>query len=210
MLLKIYYIVFFITVVKSIIILRKNTFFSQNYFFVFLMVNFVIDFFSEINIITSKAIQYNYLNVFNIVFFIFFYFSQIKSKFLLILISISGLICIYFTNHFFYVDRYNLSLAIIYCVANIFYVLYWINLKLNNVSEIKIIDEPLFWISISLLVWSCFFLFRIIPMYLLDEEDKKFLSFLKGILSLINILVYTLFYIGITKFKHKKDEISAI
>lgn len=208
MLLKIYYIVFLITVVKSIMILRKNAFFSQNLFFVFLVVNFLIDFFSEINFITSKAIQYNYLNVFNIVFFVFFYFKQIKSKFLLILILTSTLICIYFTSHFFYFDKYNLSLAIIYCVANVFYVLYWINLKLNNVSEIKIIDDPLFWISISLLVWSCFFLFRIIPMYLLDEEDKRFLKFLKNILLVINILVYTLIYIGLRKYKQKKDEIS--
>lgn len=208
MLLKIYYIVFFITVVKSIMILRKNTFFSQNHFFVFLVVNFLIDFFSEINIITSKAIQYNYLNVFNILFFVFFYFKQIKSIFLMVLTLFSILICIYFTSQFFYVDRYNLSLAIIYCVSNIFYVLYWINLKLNNISEIRIIDEPLFWISISLLIWSCFFLFRIIPMYLLDTEDKQFLKLLKNVLLIVNIIVYALFYVGLTKYKYRKDEVS--
>ncbi len=208
MLIKIYYIVFFITVLKSIIILRKNNFFSQNYFFVFLIVNFLIDFFSELNIISSKAIQYNYLNLFNIFFFIIFYFPYLKNKVLPILILVSTLLCVIFTSHYFCFDKYNLNLAILYCITNIFYSLYWINLKLNNVSKVRITNEPLFWISTSILVWSCFFLFRIIPMYLLDEEDKQFLKLLKSILLIINIMVYTLFYVGLTKYKNSKDEIS--
>jgi len=207
MLIKIYYIVFFATVLKSLMVLRKETFFSQNLLFIFLLSNFCVDFFSEINIIESKAIQYNYLNVFNISFFIYFYYREIKSKLLVVLISVNTIICIYFTSHFFYFDKYNLSLAILYCLANISYVLYWIKEKLNNVSDDKITNEPLFWISISLLFWSCFFVFRIIPMYLLDEEDKDFLKLLKDILSLVNILVYILFYIGISKYKQLKDEI---
>lgn len=207
MLIKIYYIVFFTTVLKSLMVLRKEAFFSQNLLFVFLLSNFCVDFFSEINLIESKAIQYNYLNVFNISFFIYFYYIQIKSKFLVVLISVSSIICICFTSLFFYFDKYNLSIAVLYCLANISYALYWIKEKLNNVSDNKITNEPLFWISISLLFWSCFFVFRIIPMYLLDEEDKQFLKLLKDILSLVNILVYILFYIGISKYKHIKNEI---
>jgi len=45
-------------------------------------------------------------------------------------------------------------------------------------------------------------------MYLLDEEDKQFLKLLKSILLIINIIVYTLLYIGLTKYKNSKDEIS--
>lgn len=208
MLIKIYYIIFFATVLKSLMVLRKETFFSQNLLFVFLLSNFCVDFFSEINLIESKAIQYNYLNVFNIAFFIFFYYRQIKNTLLVILIAVSTIICIYFTNHFFYFDKYNLSLAVLYCLANISYALYWIKEKLNNVSDDKITNDPLFWISISLLFWSSFFIFRIIPMYLLDEEDKHFLKKLKDMLSLVNILVYILFYLGISKYKRTKDEIS--
>ena len=208
MLIKIYYIVFLITVLKSIMILRKNNFFSQNYFFVFLIVNFSVDFFSELNIINSKAIQYNYLNLFNVFFFIVFYFPYLKNKVLPILILVYVLLCMIFTNGYFYFDKYNLDLAILYCINNIFYSLYWINLKLSNVSEVRITNEPLFWISTSILIWSCFFLFRIIPMYLLDEEDKQFLKLLKSILLIINIIVYTLFYVGLTKYKNSEDEVS--
>lgn len=209
MLIKLYYIVFFITVLKSIIILRKNNPFSQNYFFVFLTINFLIDCLSELNIINSKAVQYNYLNLFNIYFFGIFYLPYFKSKVLPVLILIVALLCVIFTRHYFYFDKYNLNLAILYCITNIFYSLYWINLKLNNVSEIKITSEPLFWISASILIWSCFFLFRIIPMYLLDEQDKQFLKLLKSLLLIINIMVYSLFYIGLTKYKNIKDEIFA-
>lgn len=189
-------------------ILRKNNFFSQNYFFVFLIVNFSVDFFSELNIINSKAIQYNYLNLFNVFFFIVFYFPYLKNKVLPILILVYVLLCMIFTNGYFYFDKYNLDLAILYCINNIFYSLYWINLKLSNVSEVRITNEPLFWISTSILIWSCFFLFRIIPMYLLDEEDKQFLKLLKSILLIINIIVYTLFYVGLTKYKNSEDEVS--
>ncbi len=208
MLIKIYYIVFFITVLRSSIILRKNRFFSQNNLFVFLLINFCVDFSSEIDLIELKAIQYNYLNIFNITFFIFFYYTQIRNKLLVVLISVSTVICLYFTSHYFYLDKYNLSLGILYCLANISYSLYWIKDKLNNVTDVKIIDEPFFWISISLLFWSCFFMFRIIPMYLLDEEDKHFLKLLKDILLLVNTFIYILFYIGISKYKYIKDEIS--
>lgn len=44
-------------------------------------------------------------------------------------------------------------------------------------------------------------------MYLLDEEDKQFLKLLKSILLIINIMVYILFYVGLTKYKNSKDEI---
>ena len=202
MITKIYYLIFFITVAKSIIILRRTCFPSQNYFFVFLIINFFVDFLSEVNIITSKAIQYNYLNVFNMLFFIFFYYKRFKNKFIVYLSFLALVSCIFYTHHFFYFDKYILSLGILYCTTNIIYSLYWINLKFNNVSESSITNDPIFWISTALLIWSCLFLFRIIPMYFLDEEDKQFLKLLKDILSLVNILVYILFYIGISKYKH--------
>ncbi len=207
MLTKLYYIVFFITVIKSLIVLRRKKTSSQDCFYIFLIINFLIDYFSEINILAAKAIQYNYLNLFNIVFFLFFYYRKISNNLIFILILTSTIICIFLTSHFFFFDKYNLSLAVLYCLGNILYSLYWINLKLNNISDNKITDEPIFWISIALLIWSCFFLFRIIPMYLLEKDDKPFLKLLKNILLIINIIVYILFYIGLTKYKRTKDEI---
>lgn len=208
MLTTLYYIVFFIVVIQSIITLRKSLVFSQSYLYVFLSVNFIIDLFSELNIIPFTAIQYNYLNIFNIIFLCSFYFKEIKSKYFFSLIVLSLLMCIFYTSNFFYFDKYNMILGLLYCTTNIVYSLLWIKSRLNNVSEIRLTDEPVFWISVSLLFWSSFFMFRIIPMYLLAEEDRHFLKLLKDILLLVNIIVYILFFIGISKY-FKTNEVSS-
>lgn len=187
--------------IKGIIVLRGKKMLSQNYFWLYLIVNFTVDFFSEINFISTKSIQYNYLNIFNSFYFMTFYFRYIKNKKIAVTITIIILIAILLNIELFYVDKYNLNIAITYCVINILQVLYWCSYKLNNISESKITEDPVFWISASILLWSCFFLFRIIPMYLLDEIDKPFLKLLKQILNIINIVCCGLFFIGLHKYK---------
>ncbi|RQO38992.1 hypothetical protein DBR39_08330 [Chryseobacterium sp. KBW03] len=201
MLITAYYIISFMVLIKGIIVLRGRKLSSQDYFLLYLIVNFAVDFFSEINLISTKSIQYNYLNLFNSFYFITFYFRYIKNKKIVITIVIIALIAILLNIELFYVDKYNLNIAITYCVVNILQVLYWCSYKLNNISESKITEDPVFWISTSILLWSCFFLFRIIPMYLLDEIDKPFLKLLKQILNIINIVCCVLFFIALHKYK---------
>lgn len=201
MLITAYYIISFIVLIKGIIVLRGRKLSSQDYFLLYLIVNFAVDFFSEINLISTKSIQYNYLNVFNSFYFIIFYFRYTKNKKIAVAISIIVLIAILLNVELFYVDKYNLNIAIIYCVSNILQVLYWCSYKLNNISKSKITEDPVFWISTSILLWSCFFLFRIIPMYLLYEIDKPFLKLLKQILNIINTVCCVLFFIALHKYK---------
>lgn len=201
MLITAYYIISFIVLIKGIIVLRGRKLSSQDYFLLYLIVNFAVDFFSEINLISTKSIQYNYLNLFNSFYFIIFYFRYIKNKKIAVVVSIVVVIAILLNIELFYVDKYNLNIAITYCVINILQVLYWCSYKLNNISESKITEDPVFWISTSILLWSCFFLFRIIPMYLLDEIDKPFLKLLKQILNIINMVCCVLFFIALHKYK---------
>lgn len=200
MLITAYYIISFIVLIKGLIVLRGKKLSSQDYFLLYLVVNFVVDFFSEINIISTRSIQYNYLNLFNTFYFIIFYFRHIKNKKIALTISTIIVIVILLNIELFYVDKYNLNIAVTYCVINILQVLYWCSYKLNNINKSKITDDPVFWISTSILLWSCFFLFRIIPMYLLNEIDKPFLKLLKQILNVINIVCGGLFYIALHKF----------
>jgi hypothetical protein len=201
MLITAYYIISFMVLIKGIIVLRGRKLSSQDYFLLYLIINFGVDFFSEINLISTKSIQYNYLNLFNSFYFITFYFRYIKNKKIAVTIAIIALIAILLNIELFYVDKYNLNIAITYCVINILQVLYWCSYKLNNISESKITEDPVFWISTSILLWSCFFLFRIIPMYLLDEIDKPFLKLLKQILNIVNIVCCVLFFIALNKYK---------
>ncbi len=200
MLITAYYITSFVVLIKGIIVLRGRKLSSQDYFLLYLMANFFVDYFSEINIISTRSIQYNYLNIFNIFYFVIFYFRHTKNKNIAVALSIIVLIVIALDIELFYIDKYNLNIAITYCVINILQVLYWCSYKLNNINKSKITDDPIFWISTSILLWSCFFLFRIIPMYLLNEVDKPFLKLLKQILNIINIVCGGLFYIALHKY----------
>ncbi|WP_426476971.1 hypothetical protein ACP3T3_17010 [Chryseobacterium sp. CBSDS_008] len=200
MLITAYYIISFIVLIKGIVVLRVKKLSSQDYFLLYLAVNFGVDFFSEINIIPTRSIQYNYLNLFNSFYFIIFYFRHIKNKKIAAALSTAVLIAILLNTELFYTDKYNLNIAITYCVINILQVLYWCSYKLNNINTSKITDDPIFWISASILLWSCFFLFRITPMYLLNEIDKPFLKLLKQILNIINIVCCGLFYIALHKY----------
>ncbi len=200
MLITAYYIISFIVLIKGILVLRGRKLSSQDYFLLYLIINFTVDFFSEINLISTKSIQYNYLNVFNSFYFIIFYFRYTRSRKLAVALSAIVLIVIILDIELFYVDKYNLNLAITYCVINILQVLYWCSHKLNNINHSKITDDPVFWVSTSILLWSCFFLFRITPMYLLDEIDKPFLKLLKQLLNIVNIISCGLFYVALDKY----------
>ncbi len=200
MLITIYYIISFIVLIKAAIVLGRKKLSFQSYFFFFLFINFGVDFLSELDIITSKSIQYNYLNVFNIFYFTYFYYLNVKSKRMVIGMIIITLIGVFFNPGLFYLDKYSLSFALLYCTTNIIQVLYWYKYKLNNINESKITDDPAFWISSSILLWSCFFIFRTTPMYLLNEIDKPFLHLLKQLLNVINIISSVLFYIALHKY----------
>ncbi|WP_345145952.1 hypothetical protein [Flavobacterium ginsengiterrae] len=86
----------------------------------------------------------------------------------------------------------------------IFYILYsmlWFLQKITLTSEDKITDDPNFWISTALLLWSCFFIFRVIPRDLLNIEDKEFLILLREFLYGINCIMYLLFFKGLIKYE---------
>lgn len=79
----------------------------------------------------------------------------------------------------------------------------WFFQKINNVDTKNIIDDPNFWISSGLLLWSTFFIFRVVPMYLFDKLDKDFLNSVITIFNFINCVMYFMFYISLVKFERQ-------
>lgn len=77
----------------------------------------------------------------------------------------------------------------------------WFYQKISFFDEHKIIDDPGFWISAALLMWSCFFLFRVTPMFYFAKKDNEFLEFLKIGQNIINIGMYSMFYISLLKYE---------
>lgn len=105
----------------------------------------------------------------------------------------SVMYCLYllFTNGIFkYSNNVGIALSIVY----ILFVLLWFLSQLTNVDEISLTRKQTFWISVSLLLWSVFFLFRVIPMYWLDINDTEFLIQINTAYQVLTILCYGLFF----------------
>lgn len=79
----------------------------------------------------------------------------------------------------------------------------WFISQLNSPTIVSITKKFLFWICASLLFWSAYYIFRIIPMYYLNSKDKNFLDLLAYGNKFINILCYLLFLRGILCLKQK-------
>ncbi|KQW98810.1 hypothetical protein ASC72_11785 [Flavobacterium sp. Root420] len=77
----------------------------------------------------------------------------------------------------------------------------WFYQKIAFPSKDKIIDDPNFWTSTALLLWSCFFIFRVIPRYFFDTIDKDFLILLRELVYIINSIMYLLFFKALMKYE---------
>jgi hypothetical protein len=203
---SVYEIILLLTLLKSIVLVRKFNLSSQNYLFIYLLVTFLVEVFSWIVLILDKdsqwSFQYNLYCVFCIVFFWFYYSRQFHENLKKKANLLSGIlvICILvFPNSL----GENLESKLILALP-LFYILYsmlWFYQKIAFPSKDKITDDPNFWISTALLFWSCFFIFRVIPRHLFDTKDKVFLILLREMLYIINSIMYLLFFKGLLQYE---------
>ncbi|SEM55557.1 hypothetical protein SAMN05421856_104157 [Chryseobacterium taichungense] len=207
----VYKTVLFLTLIQSYISGRKYSFSAQNYLFLYLLITFTNECISFVrNIINPNVkvgLQYNVYFVFCILFFTFYFFklfSKIIKK-VLIVISIFSLGYIFSTTNFLSQDfdhKIGITVTLFYIVIS----LLWFYHKITFFDERKISDDPAFWISTALMMWSCFFLFRVTPMFYFAKEDEEFLKFLKLGQNIINIGMYIMFYISLLKYKSLSHE----
>lgn len=201
-----YKIILILVTIKAYILGRKQGFAAQNFIFLYLIISTVNDLSSFvrdlINSNVNVGLQYNFYFIFMIIFFRFYYsnifIKKIKKNslavFIIVLIYIS---C--FTK--FLGEDFDSKLGIVGALFFIINTLLWFYQKLNSYDDEKITEDPHFWISSGLLLWSVFFIFRVAPMYLFNDIDKGFLQVLKIVLNIINIIMYSLFYVALTKFE---------
>ncbi|ROI02051.1 hypothetical protein EGI16_14270 [Chryseobacterium sp. G0240] len=206
MLIQIIYIaVLLAATVKSVVLAGKKGLSSQNFLAVFLMVSLGLEIYGHYKIYIREfdfAYLFNYYSIFMIVFFYSYYskiFSgKLKTASLCVVIAILGYILLLVR---FYGENYQNELGIMVCLYFIINALVWFYTRLKNFDEIKIMDDPHFWVSCGLLFWSIFFIFRTIPMFFLRDNDPAFLEILKNIQYGVNIVMYGMFYIALTQFE---------
>ncbi len=202
----IYKIILLFLLIQSYNLGRKSSFSAQNFLFIYLCITFVNESVSFIrNLINPEVrvgLQYNLYFIFCILFFSFF-FRKSNQKFFKNLSSLSAIIAIVyivFFTHFLSVDfdkNIGITLLAFYIVNS----LVWFYQKISFFDKNRITDDPVFWISTALLMWSCFFLFRVTPMFYFAKEDEEFLQFLKIGQNIINIGMYSMFCISLKKFE---------
>lgn len=201
---SIYEIILLITLLKSMVLVRKFSLSSQNFLFIYLLVTFLVELSSLIIILTKKdwSFQYTIYCVFCIIFFWFYYTKSFQKKLSkkVNILSITLVISILIFKNLF-TETLDSMLVIALPLFYIVYVMLWFYQKISLPSEAKITDDPVFWISTALLLWSCFFIFRVIPRDFFNIEDKAFLELLREFLYAINCVMYLLFFKALFKYE---------
>lgn len=198
--------VIFICLIKSLILIKSNLHFYQNFLWLYLAITFSLEFYGIYKMAFKEydfAYLFNYYCIFLILFFYIYYFKLLSKNlkkinsiiFLIILIFI-----IFLTK--FYGNNFDIRLGLLVSFYFIINTLFWFYYRLKKLEHRKIIDNPNFWISSGLLLWSIFFIFRSLPMFFLSENDPAFLQLLKTIQYGVNIIMYSMFYIALLKFEN--------
>ncbi|MDO3424857.1 hypothetical protein QWT87_08135 [Chryseobacterium sp. APV1] len=206
----IYKIVLLLTAIKAYNLSRKLSLSAQNYLLIYLVVSLLTDLISFLFYIyypdSKIGILYNLYNIFCILFFSF-YFSKVllnnlkKISFLIAVISL--LLILLFTN--FLSSDFDKNIGITLLSFYIINSLLWFYQKVSFFDEDKITNDSTFWIATALIMWSCFFLFRVTPMFYFEKEDEEFLQFLRRGQNIINIGMYIMFYVSLKKYERLND-----
>jgi len=207
----IYKIVLLFPLIKSFILGRKFSFSAQNYLFIYLLITVVNEWTSFtrnlINPDVKVGLQYNFYFIFCVIFFSFFYYkilTNVLKKINLILMILSLAYIFFLTN--FLGEEFDKKIGITITIFYITNSLLWFYQKISFFDEHKITDDPVFWISVALLMWSCFFIFRVTPMFFFAEHDNEFLQFLKIGQNIINIGMYSMFFISLIKSEKRLNQ----
>lgn len=202
----IYKFILLLVVIKAYNLSREFHLSAQNYLLIYLSISICIEVISfSFYIIypdSKNGLIYNLYNIFSISFF-YLYFSKILKNYfkrLSSLITMISIIYILFFTSFLDLD-FDKNIGITLLSFYIMNSLLWFYQKISFFDENQITDDPTFWISTALLMWSCFFLFRVTPMFYFAKEDEKFLEFLKEGQNIINIIMYMMFYVSLKKYE---------
>lgn len=146
-------------------------------------------------------IAYTIGTFFYIGYFTFYYSKKlVGSKNIIIVLGAIfcavGLYLIIVSHEVFPVGL-GICIALLYIILS----LSWFYNETRNADGFFIMEKQAFWVSVALLLWSIIFLFRVTPMYWLEQNDIEFLLILNTIFKVTILMMYSLFLIALTR-KH--------
>lgn len=206
--LKLFYLLCLtITTLKSIQLSLKYSLQAQNFLTIYLSITLVLESFGTYKGYIKEydfAFLFNLYALFCIAFFGFYFYRsflltpKLIEAFATVLFLIIGLFFIDYSG-----KEFPVKLGILIVFFYIFNAMLWFYQKLKLPVKNKITNDPNFWIATALLLWSTYMIFRFTPMYLFHKEDQFFLDLLIKISSIVNIMMYILFLIGILKYENE-------
>lgn len=128
--------------------------------------------------------------------FFTFYFGFQRNSFRRAVYAL-GSVAIGYCLYVFYsngIKNYSIEAGVTASIAYVLFTLLWFIRQLTNVDEISLLKKQAFWISASLLIWSVFFLFRLVPMYWLNINDIQFLTQINIAYQVLTIVSYGIFF----------------
>ncbi|MCS3530971.1 signal transduction histidine kinase [Chryseobacterium sp. JUb7] len=204
----IYYSLLLFLAIKSIVLIFQNGFVARNFLSVYIICTASLELYSYTLSIfnggSADGVLYNFYSLLSILLFYVLYLNSFKEKNIKVLrVIFFGIVIFYFCFTDFYKSDFDISIGILISLYYISVSLLWFSHKIRSFDEYKITDDPYFWISTGLLLWSCFFIFRVVPMFFLDVHDKEFLYLLRTFQNVINILMYLMLFISMMKYERQ-------
>jgi len=149
---------------------------AQNYLLPFFIITWVFDLLVDFRISYNNTLDYIFILVFSIriIFFSFLFYANIRTGFRWLPFAVGVLFFVYFTIHLFtegmhYTHHIRIAIAVSYVIVALGWFVNYV-IQENN----KITDNPFFYISVGLLVWGVFFLFRMRGKHLNSINDDFF------------------------------------
>lgn len=199
---NIYYLSLLVTFILSLFLRFKRKKREQEFIYIYLFITIINDVIISKTQLISQNISIFVYTLLSTGYFFSIYYGKFKIKFFkyLILVVTAAFIVFGFVNQFkigFQILNINFlfGLAVFYIILT----LCWFLQRIIDANNRKISRDFIFWLSCAMLLWGCFFIFRIIPTYLFDSRDPSFLIIIQNIFTGINILTYWIVFYGLIK-----------
>ena len=82
--------------------------------------------------------------------------------------------------------------------------LQWLLYIINHIDEENITQKQAFWVSVALIIWSVFALFRLFLNQWLYDYDRDVFSIIAYLFNIANITMYLFFLQGLRVINKKK------
>ncbi|PQA96246.1 hypothetical protein SAMN05421796_101604 [Chryseobacterium piscicola] len=195
LLIHLYYTILIILVALSVV--KYTAGIENNY----LYLNFVIIFLIECIVYFSVPVfkknftgLYFLLDLLNVIYVYYFFQVHFKQSKVLLFYGIASIGMILLFNKYSF-SQYSDFCGIVSCFYVITVCLTGFYLIVQNASHStkNIQDIPFFWFGLAMLVWSIMYLFRTIPRFYFQDQDKEFMQSLRIFFACINLLTYVVF-----------------